>query len=135
MGKEGPRLRLQILVEDLVRRDQGSDGVRRRFEALEEVLVVHEPLSQWEALDVLELHIRGCLGHCQRDGHPSMNAMLNRRSDQRSRAEKMLLLTPAGARTKSARTSVALQRDSTSTSSSAQNKQRALDFKINQKAK
>jgi hypothetical protein len=64
-----------------------------------------------------------------------MNAMLNRRSDQRSRAEKMLLLAPAGARTKSARTSVALRRDSTSASSSAQNKQRALDFKINQKAK
>jgi hypothetical protein len=77
MGKGGPRLCLRILVENLVRRDQGSDDVRRRFEALEEVLVVPEPLSQWEALDILELHVCGCLGHCQRDGHPSMNATLN----------------------------------------------------------
>jgi hypothetical protein len=102
----------------LVRRDQSNDDVRRWFEALEEVLVVSQPLPHWEAFDVLELHVYSRLGHRQRNGHPSTDAALDCRPDQRSRVEER----PVGARTKSARTSAALRRDSTSASSSAQNK-------------
>jgi hypothetical protein len=84
MGKGGPRLCLWVLIENLVRRDQGSDDVRCRFEALEEVLIVSKPFSQWEALDVLELHVSSRLGHCQCDSRPSTNAMLDHRWNQRS---------------------------------------------------
>jgi hypothetical protein len=59
-----PRLCLRVLVENLVRRDQGSDDVCRWFEALEEVLIVFDPFSQQEALDVLELHVHSRLSHC-----------------------------------------------------------------------
>jgi hypothetical protein len=74
--------------------DQGSDDIRHWFEALKEVLVVSKPLSQWEALDILELHVRCHLGHRQGDGSPSTNAALNHRLNQCSRAEKVLLSVP-----------------------------------------
>jgi hypothetical protein len=58
-----PRLSLWVLIEDLVRRDQGSDDVCRWFEALEKVLVVSQPLPYREAFNVLGLHVGGSLGH------------------------------------------------------------------------
>jgi hypothetical protein len=79
---------------DLVLRDQSSDDIRRWFKALKQVLVVSQPLSHQEALNVLELHICGRLGHYQCNGLPLMNTALDRCPDQRSRTEKALLPVP-----------------------------------------
>lgn len=95
-GEGSPRYSLQGLVDDLVGRHQSGHGIRRGLEAVDEMLVVLEPLPRREVLHLPELHIRRHLGHREHDDCPAARAVLDRLLNTRWHAEEALL--PASAR-------------------------------------
>jgi hypothetical protein len=78
----------------LVHGDKGSDDVRRWLEALEEVLIVSQPLPHGEAFNVLKLHVSGRLGHSQRNDCSSTDAALDHHPNECLCTKEALLSVP-----------------------------------------